>query len=123
MVVSQLALLSDSIDEGAGEIDARAWAGSFNARESSLHQLAPYVGKLKTGMVRVLINKYSHPGETVLDPFCGSGVVPLESLLLGRKAIGNDLNPYAYVLTMGKAFRACDESERTSACRGGARTY
>jgi len=83
-------------------VNPELWKGSFNARESSLHQLAPYVGKLKSGMVRVLLETYSHHGDTVLDPFCGSGVVPLELVLLGRKALGNDLSPYAYVLTMGK---------------------
>lgn len=84
------------------ELDSRLWAGSFNAKESSMHQLAPYVGKLKSGMVRVLIDLYSKPGEVVLDPFCGSGVVPLECVLKGRHAIANDLSPYAYVITRGK---------------------
>jgi SAM-dependent methyltransferase len=82
--------------------DASLWQGSFNARESSFHQLAPYVGKLKSGMVRVLIGLYSRPGDTVLDPFSGSGVVPLEAALAGRRALANDLSPYAYVLTRGK---------------------
>lgn len=84
------------------ELDSRLWAGSFNAKESSMHQLAPYVGKLKSGMVRVLIDSYSEPGDVVLDPFCGSGVVPLECVLKGRHAIANDLSPYAYVITRGK---------------------
>jgi DNA modification methylase len=53
-------------------------------------------------MARVLIEQFSEEGEVVLDPFCGSGVVPYEALLLGRHAIGNDLNPYAYALTKGK---------------------
>src|SRR3972149_4975235 len=87
---------------GSLELDASVWAGSFNARESSMHQLAPYVGKLKSGMVRVLIRLYSQPGDIVLDPFCGSGVVPLESLLMGRHAIASDLSPYAYAITRGK---------------------
>lgn len=83
-------------------MDTRLWDGSFNAKESSIHQLAPYVGKLKSGMVRVLIKLYSGCGDLVLDPFCGSGVVPLEGVLMGRHAIGNDLSPYAYVITRGK---------------------
>jgi SAM-dependent methyltransferase len=78
------------------------WKGCFNAKESSIQQLSPYVGKLKSGMARVLIEEFSRRGETVLDPFCGSGVVPYEALLAGRHAIGNDLSPYAYVLTQGK---------------------
>ena len=88
------------------------WEGSFNARERSFHQLAPYVGKLKSGMVRVLLEEFTKEGDVVLDPFCGSGVVPLEAALLGRNAVDNDLNPYAYVLTMGKLFppRSLDEA-------------
>ncbi len=78
------------------------WDGSFNGKESSLHQLSPYLGKIKSGIARVLVENYSRPGDWVLDPFCGAGVVPLEALLLGRKAAGSDLSPYAYCLTMGK---------------------
>jgi len=83
-------------------LDPGLWHGSYNARESSLQQLSPYVGKMKSGMARVLIELYSTPGQTVLDPFSGSGVVPLEAVLAGRCAWANDLSPYAYVLTRGK---------------------
>jgi len=83
-------------------LNASLWRGSFNGRESTLHQLSPYVGKLKSGMVRVLISLYSNKGDVILDPFSGSGVVPLESTLMERVAYGNDLSPYAYVLTRGK---------------------
>jgi len=83
-------------------LDARLWHGSFNNRESTLQQLSPYVGKMKSGMARVLIALYSRPGDVVLDPFSGSGVVPLEAVLAERRAWANDLSPYAYVLTRGK---------------------
>ncbi len=88
--------------ERVTELDARLWRGSFNSRESKLQQLSPYVGKMKSGMAKVLIKLYSEPGDTVLDPFSGSGVVPLEAALAGRHAWANDLSPYAYVLTRGK---------------------
>jgi len=83
-------------------LDPRFWHGSFNGRESTLQQLSPYVGKMKSGMARVLIALYSRLGDTVLDPFAGSGVVPLEAVLSGRCAWANDLSSYAYVLTRGK---------------------
>ena len=98
--VRQLYLFEDT--EVVTELDARLWRGSFNARESTLQQLSPYVGKMKSGMARVLVNLYSRTGDTVLDPFSGSGVVPLEAALVGRRAWANDLSPYAYVLTRGK---------------------
>lgn len=112
--VKQLSLLDEYESSESRELDARSWAGSFNARESGLHQLAPYVGKLKTGMVRALITRFTEKGETIFDPFCGSGVVPLESLLHGRHAIGNDLNPYAYVLTQGKVSAPTTKQEALS---------
>jgi SAM-dependent methyltransferase len=83
-------------------LDPRLWHGSFNGRESTLQQLSPYVGKMKSGMAKVLIALYSRLGDTVLDPFGGSGIVPLEAALSGRCAWANDLSPYAYVLTRGK---------------------
>ncbi len=57
---------------------------------------------MKSGMARVILELYSSPGDIVLDPFSGSGVVPLEALLANRKAWANDLSLYAYVLTRGK---------------------
>lgn len=105
----QLYLLAES--DAEARLDARLWHGSFNSRESTLQQLSPYVGKLKSGMVRVLINLYSRPGDTILDPFCGSGVVPLEAALAGRDAWANDLSIYAYVLTRGKLEAPGSEAE------------
>lgn len=93
-------LLDDSVN--IDRLDSQLWGGSFNSRENTLQQLSPYVGKMKSGMVRVLIELYSNSGDTVLDPFSGSGVVPLESALAGRRAWANDLSPYAYVLTRAK---------------------
>jgi len=92
------------VESVLSELQTRgAWNGSFNGTESTLQQLSPYIGKLKTGMVRSLIEAFSAPGDWICDPFSGSGVVLLEALLLGRRAAANDLNIYAYCLTRGKA--------------------
>lgn len=78
------------------------WNGSFNGRESPLHQLAPYIGKLKSGMAHALLETFTKPKQWVCDPFAGSGVVPLEALLMKRRAVANDLSVYAYTMTLGK---------------------
>jgi SAM-dependent methyltransferase len=102
MAATQLTLFQrEEYIEHVG-LDASLWHGSYNSRESSFHQLSPYVGKMKSGMARVLVSLYSKPGDTVLDPFSGSGVVPLEAALLKREAWANDLSPYAYALTRAK---------------------
>ncbi len=105
----QLSFFDDA--EKIAGLDARLWHGSFNGRESTIQQLSPYVGKMKSGMGRVLVHLYSKPDAVVLDPFSGSGVVPFEAALAGRRAWANDLSPYAYVLTRGKLEAPPTESE------------
>jgi len=39
------------------------------------------------------IQAYSLPNDVIFDPFMGSGVVPIEAVHLGRRAIGLDINP------------------------------
>ena len=46
-----------------------------------------------------LVSHYSKPGDIVLDCFCGGGVTIAESLKLGRKVIGVDVNPLATFIT------------------------
>ena len=87
---------------GTVVVDPVAWEGSCSAEESTLHQIAPYIGKMKSTMARALIESCSKPGDTVLDPFVGSGTVALESLLAGRGIIACDSNPYAVLLTKAK---------------------
>jgi len=69
---------------------------------STLHQLAPYIGKMPPEMTERLVKKYSSPGDTVLDPFSGSGTVPLEALSAGRHALALDTSAYAVAVTRAK---------------------
>lgn len=69
----------------------------------SLHELAPYIGKMRPELAAWTVDRVSKPGDTVLDPFCGSGTVMLEAALKGRVAIGLDLNPYACLIAKGKS--------------------
>ena len=43
-------------------------------------------------LVERLILVLTHKGETVLDPFCGSGTVPFVAQNLGRKGIGIEID-------------------------------
>jgi len=88
----------------ARPIDTSEWAGCCSTSECTLHQISPYIGKIKSIIARRLIEYSTRPGDVILDPFAGSGTVPLESLILGRHAIANDINPYAITLTKAKMF-------------------
>lgn len=66
------------------------------------HGSHPYFTKQSWDIVQNYIKNYSRPGDTVLDPFGGSGVTVMESLILNRKAINVDLNPFSIFLTEAK---------------------
>lgn len=65
-------------------------------------------------VVSEYIKYYSKVGEIVLDPFCGSGVTPIEAIKLGRKAIGVDLNPMSIFVTRMTAIPANIEAIKTT---------
>jgi len=54
-------------------------------------------------LAHYFIQRYSRPGDLVLDPFSGRGTVPLQARVEGRRTISNDLSPLAYVLSRAKA--------------------
>ncbi len=66
------------------------------AREAHpLHALHPFAARFPHGLAGYFINALTQPGDTVLDPMCGSGITLLEGWLAGRSVIGIDLDPLA----------------------------
>lgn len=79
-------------------------AKSTVANDCTLHQIAPYIGRMKTSMARSLVLNWTHRGDLVVDPFCGCGVVALEAASNGREVVAGDWNPYAVLLSRAKLF-------------------
>ncbi|MDC0406031.1 site-specific DNA-methyltransferase [Gammaproteobacteria bacterium] len=67
-----------------------------------MHSISSYVGRIKPAFAHFLIKELTTEGQVVLDPFCGIGTIPLELDQLNRKFIGNDLNPYAVLISKSK---------------------
>ena len=61
-----------------------------------------YPTRYISAVPRFAINAYSKAGETVLDPFCGSGTTAIEAMLLGRNAMSIDIDPFARLLVKVK---------------------
>lgn len=76
--------------------EAEFWT-SAQRQASSLHEIS-YRACFKPQVPRHFINGFTDPGDVVYDPFMGRGTTVLEALLLGRKAIGNDINPLSRIL-------------------------
>ena len=67
------------------------------------HSVHPYPCKFIPQIPNTLIQELSSIGDTVIDPFAGSGTTLVEALRLGRNAIGVDANPLSELICRVKA--------------------
>lgn len=80
-----------NIPEATAELDRVNWSfPSTGTSESSIHTLHRFAGNFIPQIPAHLIQILSSPGETVLDPFVGSGTTVIEALRLNRNALGAD---------------------------------
>ena len=73
----------------------RLWGHPF-------HPMCSYLASFPAALTHAFIARYSRPGDVVLDPFSGRGTTPLQACAEGRTGVGNDLNPFAHLLTAAK---------------------
>jgi hypothetical protein len=79
----------------------------------SLHPMCSYLASFPAALAHAFVDRYSRPGDVVLDPFSGRGTAPLEAAVAGRIGVGNDLNPFAHLLTAAKLEPATVAEART----------
>jgi SAM-dependent methyltransferase len=65
------------------------------AARALTHGFHSYAGRMHPTIARGAIAAYSQAGDTVVDPFCGSGTVLVEAQAAGRNAVGVDASPLA----------------------------
>ena len=66
------------------------------------HSFHPYPAKYIPQIPAAVINRFTAPGDTVLDVFAGSGTTLVEATRSGRNAIGVDANPLATLIARVK---------------------
>jgi len=78
---------------------------SFSGEDTSYltHSLHPYPAKFPPQLPKKILEDYAIKGQTVLDPFCGSGTTLIEARIFGANAIGVDVNGLAVLLSQVKA--------------------
>jgi DNA modification methylase len=67
------------------------------------HGYYTYPAKFIPQLAARLINELTEEGETVADPFMGSGTTAVEALVHKRRAVAVDINPVAYLVSKVKA--------------------
>jgi hypothetical protein len=81
----------------------------------SLHPMCSYLASFPAALAHAFVARYSRPGDVVLDPFSGRGTAPLQAAAEGRIGVGNDLNPFAHLLTAAKVEAPTAAQARTRA--------
>jgi hypothetical protein len=71
-------------------------------RTKHVHRLHPYLGKFIPQLVEIFLRKYFSPGQTVLDPFAGSGTTLVQANELGVNSIGYDISAFNVLLIKAK---------------------
>lgn len=74
------------------------------------HGLHSYAAKCPPQLAKFGIENYSQPGDVILDPMVGSGTTLVEARLLGRNAIGYDIDPLACLISQVKCQALSDAS-------------
>ncbi|MBT9131379.1 MAG: hypothetical protein DDT41_01685 [candidate division WS2 bacterium] len=81
------------------------------------HWIYPYKGKFHPQMIRALLNIIGlEQGDTVLDPFIGSGTTAVEAQLLGINCVGIDISPLC-VLQSKVKIEALDVLQEIIKCK------
>jgi len=98
-----LAKMAAWADVGLSEaVSDESWDYQDADTRQLTHNIHRYSGKFIPQIASRTVSLLTEPGEIVLDPFCGSGTTLLETVLLGRRAIGIDLNPVAVLISKVK---------------------
>jgi DNA methylase len=73
------------------------------AKRHPLHSICPYFAMFPEEFVERHVLTYSEVGDLVFDPFSGRGTTVFQSLILGRRSAGTDVNPVAACISGAKA--------------------
>jgi hypothetical protein len=71
-------------------------------RTKHVHRLHPYLGKFIPQIAEIFLRKYFSPGQTVLDPFAGSGTTLVQANELGINSVGYDVSAFNVLLCRSK---------------------
>lgn len=78
------------------------WQNQSSRWGHTIHSMCSYMAMFPPRLPHYFIERFTKPGDIVIDPFCGRGTTPVQACFTNRFGIGNDLSPLAYILTKAK---------------------
>ncbi|HEX7667112.1 MAG TPA: DNA methyltransferase [Polyangiaceae bacterium] len=86
----------------AHALDVKSSLSEEEPSRVHVHGFHAYPARMHPTTAARLVHAFSPENGSILDPFCGSGTVLVEGLLLGRNTFGSDINPLAVEIAMTK---------------------
>jgi hypothetical protein len=77
----------------------------------SIHEIS-YRACFKPQLPQFFIERLTGPGDTVYDPFSGRGTTAVQTALMARRPVANDINPLSEVLVRPRLDPPCIEDVR-----------
>ena len=92
---------------------AAARAEQITELVEKYHRFHSYCARFPTSLVREVIRDFTKRGDSVFDPFCGSGTSLVAGLIAKRLVVGGDIDALAGMISRAKcAPRSASEYER-----------
>ncbi len=92
----------DAAEMLASALDVAPSTEDEDRARAHVHGFHTYPARMHPDTASALVRSFAPPRGRVLDPFCGSGTVLVEGMILGRDVVGTDLNPLAIMLARWK---------------------
>jgi site-specific DNA-methyltransferase (adenine-specific) len=86
-------------------------ANSWQQPENDYSEKVDHPCPKPLGMMKWLVQRASLQGETVVDPFCGSGTTGVACAKLGRKFIGIEIEPKYFDIACERIAKAYAQSD------------
>lgn len=95
---SEFGQSSTSFTEGSIPYFVNEFWTSGQRQAHSIHEVS-YRACFKPQLPEFFIERLTNPGDGVYDPFMGRGTTPVQAALMGRRPLGNDINPLSVLIT------------------------
>ncbi|MEO5938940.1 MAG: DNA methyltransferase [Sphingomonas sp.] len=87
----------ETVEDGIPYFVNEFWTAR-QRQAAAIHEIS-YRACFKPQLPAFFIDRLTCPGDGVYDPFMGRGTTPLQAALMGRRPLGNDINPLSTLLT------------------------